>query len=82
MQPDVTSVAASLHNDYTLGAPIDLGDVKIILASRCLVAAASLGAMAVVSPTAVIVVRETDIEVIMLKEGVGEREILDIYQGG
>ena len=34
MQPDFTNLATSLHSDYTLGAPIDLGDVKIIPAWR------------------------------------------------
>lgn len=82
MQPDFTNLATSLHSDYTLGAPIDLGDVKIIPAWRCLVTAASFGAMAVVSPAAIIVVRGTDVEVIMLKEDAGESEILDMYQGG
>ncbi|KAF0196271.1 MAG: hypothetical protein FD169_888 [Bacillota bacterium] len=81
MQPDVTSLATSLHNDYTLGAPIDLGDLKIIPAWRCLVTAAAFGAMAVVSPVAIIVVRGTDVEVMLLKEDVGGREILDMYQG-
>ena len=82
MQPDVTNLATSLHNDYTLGAPIDVGDIKIIPAWRCLVTAATFGAMAVLSPVAIIVVRGTDVEVMMLKEDVGESAILDMYQGG
>lgn len=82
MQLDVNSLATSLHTDYTLGAPIDLGDVKIIPAWRCLVTAATFGAMAVVSPAAIIVIRGTDVEVMMLKEDVGERELLEMYQGG
>ena len=82
MQPDVTGLATSLHSEYTLGKPLDLGSIKIIPAWRCMVAATGCGAMAVVSPAAIILVRGVNVEVMMLKEDVGEREILDIYQGG
>ena len=82
MQSDATDLATSLHSEYTLGGPIDLGDVKIVPAWRYLVTAASFGAMAVVSPAAIIVVRGTQVEVMMLKEDAGESEILDMYQGG
>lgn len=80
----VKAQESSLAENLAFGAPIELGELKIIPAYRSLVSAMEYGALAVVSPAAVIVVRGVDVKVLLLKESTDltEKELLESYQGG
>lgn len=73
MQPD---------SQFAFGSPITVGELKIIPAYRSMVTALNFAAMAVVSPAAVIIVKGTDVEVMLLKDDFKEHEVLAQYQGG
>lgn len=83
MQTNANDLSTSLQSALSLGIPIEIGDIKIVPAYRSLVTVVGFGAMAVVSPAALVVVQGERVEVIYLKDkSEREQDIMSLYQGG